>query len=233
MYTIALCEDAPDDLKLNDKMVRGIMHRLGIPYKLERFTEPASLLKALDMGGHYHLLILDIIFNGPEGIALAVELRTRQMDCSIIFISSSRDFAFEGYDVHAVSYLLKPPDPNKLERAIWYAYHHGPTSMDRIPLKYRDGIRLTPVEDILYLQSDNHDVLVRLVDGTELRLRGKLEELRQQLPANLFAQCHKSVCVNLYHVKRVHGDRAEITGDTELPISRGCREEFLKTYFSF
>lgn len=233
MYFIALCEDKPSDLALIEKLVRTIMRRLDISYKLERFTEPAALMQAIDAGSLFHLLILDILFDGPEGIKLAVELRNRQLDYSIIFISSSQDFTFEGYDVHAVSYLLKPPDPDKLERAIRYAYRHGPTSMDRILIKHRDGIRLTPLEDILFLQSDNHDILVRLVDGTELRLRGKLKELAGRLPVNLFVQCHKSVCVNLHHVKSVHGDRVVITGEEELSISRGCREEFLKTYFSY
>lgn len=233
MYSIALCEDTPSDLESNEKMVRDIMQRLDIPYKLKCFTEPAGLLQAIDAGSLYHLLILDILFDGPEGIGLAVELRARKMESSIIFISSSQDFAFDGYDVHAVSYLLKPPDPDKLERAIQYAHHHGPMSTGRVPLKHREGVRLTAYEDIMYLQSDNHDVLVRLMDGTELRCRGKLQELRRQLPANLFVPCHKSICVNLHHIKRVRGDKVVITGEEELPISRGYREEFLKTYFSF
>lgn len=233
MYSIALCEDTPSDLESNEKMVRGIMQKLNLPYKMECFTVPAELLRAIDAGSLYHLLILDILFDGPEGIDLAVELRARKMESSIIFISSSQDFAFAGYDVHAVSYLLKPPDPEKLELAIQYAHHHGPMSMDRIPLKHRDGVRLTAFEDIMYLQSDNHDVLVRLMDGTELRCRGKLKELRRQLPANLFVPCHKSICVNLHHIKQVHGHRVVITGEEELPISRAYREEFLKIYFSF
>jgi len=51
---------------------------------------------------------LDIIMNELDGITLAMEIKRIQPKCKIIFISSSRDFAMEAFQVYASGYLLKP-----------------------------------------------------------------------------------------------------------------------------
>lgn len=51
---------------------------------------------------------LDIIMNEVDGITLAMEIKRLQPKCKIIFISSSRDFAMEAFQVYTSGYLLKP-----------------------------------------------------------------------------------------------------------------------------
>lgn len=233
MYLIAICEDVSNDMKKSSAMVRAAMEQLDTAYRVDEFTNPAELLRAIDGGRRYHLLVLDIFFRGPEGISLAMELRNRQMDSSIIFISSSKDFVFQGYDIHAVSYILKPPDPEKLEKAIRYAYHHGPTSMARVALRHTDGATLAACEDILYMESARHYVVVHLADGAHLKCRCKLADLENEMPKGLFVRCHHSVCVNLHHIKLMQKDKVILSGEKELPISRTYREEFAKAYFLY
>lgn len=51
---------------------------------------------------------LDIIMDDIDGISLAMEVKRPQPGCKIIFITSSRDFALESFQVYASGYLLKP-----------------------------------------------------------------------------------------------------------------------------
>ena len=54
------------------------------------------------------IAFLDIIMDDSDGISLAMEIKKMQPDCKIVFISSSRDFALEAFQVYASGYLLKP-----------------------------------------------------------------------------------------------------------------------------
>ena len=54
------------------------------------------------------IAFLDIIMDEVDGITLAMEIKRLQPKCKIIFISSSRDFAMEAFQVYASGYLLKP-----------------------------------------------------------------------------------------------------------------------------
>ena len=51
---------------------------------------------------------LDIIMDEADGISLAMEVKRIQPDCKIIFVSGSRDYAMEAFQVYASGYLLKP-----------------------------------------------------------------------------------------------------------------------------
>lgn len=49
-----------------------------------------------------------------NGIDTAAELRANGQDVPIIFLTSSREFAVESYEVKAFHYLLKPIDEIRL-----------------------------------------------------------------------------------------------------------------------
>lgn len=51
---------------------------------------------------------LDIMMDDADGISLAMEIKRIQPQCKIIFVSSSREFALEAFQVYASGYLLKP-----------------------------------------------------------------------------------------------------------------------------
>ena len=51
---------------------------------------------------------LDIMMDDADGVSLAMEIKRLQPQCKIIFVSSSREFALEAFQVYASGYLLKP-----------------------------------------------------------------------------------------------------------------------------
>ena len=75
----------------------------------------------------FDLILLDISLNReqnaaePDGMETARKIRERS-DALIIFVTALREYVFEGYDVGAFHYLLKPIDEQKftevMDRAI-------------------------------------------------------------------------------------------------------------------
>ena len=75
--------------------------------ELHSFQDTADLLDYMSTTP-VDIAFLDIIMDDSDGISLAMEIKRMQPDCKIVFISSSRDFALEAFQVYASGYLLKP-----------------------------------------------------------------------------------------------------------------------------
>ena len=96
-------------------------------------------------------------------------------------------------------------------------------------------VRLIAIDDVDYLRSDAKYTIVAWRDGgkpAEAVVRTPLKELLEQLDAELFAQVHRSVVVNLRairQVKRHQNETAEIHvkgRDDVLPVSRNYLHVF-------
>ena len=64
------------------------------------------------------------------------------------------------------------------------------------------SVRLIPVEQVVYLRSDEKYTLV-VWDGGEALIRKTIRELADELDPERFAQIHRSVIVNLHQVAQV------------------------------
>ena len=70
---------------------------------------------------------------GIDGMALARDLRSRGERTQIVFVTGIIDHALDGYDVDAVSYLLKPVRAEKLEAALDRALDRAGRDEPRAP----------------------------------------------------------------------------------------------------
>ena len=54
------------------------------------------------------LVFLDICMEGMNGIEVAQRVRKRSARCLIVFLTSSKEYAFDAFPVHPFDYLVKP-----------------------------------------------------------------------------------------------------------------------------
>jgi DNA-binding LytR/AlgR family response regulator len=93
------------------------------------------------------------------------------------------------------------------------------------------SVRLIPVEQVVYLRSDEKYTLV-VHEGGEALIRRTIRELADELDPEAFAQVHRSVIVNLRHVVQLDrgpNETAELRlkGRPEpLPVSRSYLHRF-------
>lgn len=233
VYRVAIWDDDLSDLDSLSTLAEAIFREAGRAHSIDCFLTQESLLRSIDAGPPYHLLLLDILCDGRQGMELAAQLRDRRVESSIIFVSSSKDYVLEGYDVHAVSYLLKPPDRDRLADAIGYAVRHGPHPSQAIALKIGGEWTSIRQQDVVYLESALHNVLLHLLDGTALKCRGKIDEMAERFFDVPFAKCHNSYRVNLSCVRRVQREWVEVEGGRRLPVSRGQAEAFIADFLLY
>lgn len=82
---------------------------------MHQFPSGRDLLNAME---NFDVIFLDIMMCRMDGMKTAQLLREKAFDKIVIFISASRDYVFEAYDVEAFQYLVKPIAFHKLKNVL-------------------------------------------------------------------------------------------------------------------
>ncbi len=98
---------------------RGLSLRLAAFSQVDVIAECANGQEALEMIGveSPDLVFLDIQMPGMDGFDLVCELQSDSMPL-IIFVTAFDQYAIDAFKVHAVDYILKPIDAERLEEAV-------------------------------------------------------------------------------------------------------------------
>jgi DNA-binding LytR/AlgR family response regulator len=222
--------------------------------ELEILAEARNGEEALQMVEIHQpdLVFLDIRMPVKTGLEAAREIGDK---AHIVFITAYDQYAIEAFDQGAVDYVLKPADIERLGRTVQrlklrlasstgsgtakaldmnamltqLASQMGiaakPAFLQWIQASIGQELRLIPVDEILFFQSDEKYTRVQTV-GYEALIRKPVRDLGEELDPALFWQIHRSTLVNAKAISGVVRDMrgrhlVQIKGLTEkLEVSR-------------
>ena len=104
---IAVCEDQKNDRQLLLEYLNTELERLRICAEILSYESGEALLAAAQKLS-FQIYFLDIFMVKTNGVDTARALRARGTEAAIVFVTSSRDYFAEGFEVGAVHYLVKP-----------------------------------------------------------------------------------------------------------------------------
>lgn len=224
MITIALCDDDKKQRSILEDSIATRLQLDAIDYKIFHFDCGESLCNAARVNT-FDIIFLDIEMKKLDGIETAKYLRSQNSPAIIIFVTAYPDFVFQGYEVHAFHYILKPYNTDKIIAVLKSAiYELNNAKEQHYTIYSKSGAYKIHLKDILYFYSDKRTIgLVTLYET--YTFYGKLDEIEQELSSS-FVRIHQRYLVNMNHVKCVEGNTAYVR-DTALPISRAQKQIFL------
>ena len=169
------------------------------------------------------LLFVDIHMPDISGLDLVRSLAGKPM---VIFTTAHKQFAYEGFELQALDYLLKPIDPGRFAKAVqkatdYYAYTHRKTEEPAESLFVYSEYRLVkiPLLEIRYIESLEDYIRIHLTAGKPILTLMTLKKVLEKLPAAQFQRIHRSYAVPLAKVKSIQNRKVQLDGGVELPIS--------------
>lgn len=234
---LALCDDIAAQLSLLQTYVerwaakREIQTELLLCQSAEQFFFHWEEKKDVD------ILLLDIEMPGMDGMTAAKKLRALGDKTQILFVTGRTEYALEGYEVDAVSYVLKPVKEEQLsaclDRAVERLHKEEPVLL----VESAGGeVMKVKISDICYLESAAHDTLI-YTTGQEEAYRSKngITELSEELlqKCDKFFKLHRSYLVSIPHIKKITKKEVFLENGTALPIARGKWEELNQAYLSY
>jgi len=219
MYRIAICDDEATSLKLNRSLTERILQEEQIPCEIVEFSCMDTMVAAVAKDEvTFDLLLSDILTTGITGIEAAEQLRRLGEDIPIVFISTSTEFALEGFGVNAQGYLSKPVSSEKLREALLHV-HELKKKKKQLVVRCTGKVVRIPYQEIQYLESRGREVRIVTDKGTHL-IKGKFSDMEKCLPKSDFIKTHRSYIVNVQHLVKVERYSAMISNYEEIPISQ-------------
>lgn len=229
---IAICDDEKQFLDAICPLLEQWAAKNAIQLTIYCFTNGDDLIAA-HRNKCMDLIILDIIMPLLNGMDTARELRNDDQAVPIIFLTSSREFAVDSYEVKAFYYLIKPVDGEKLYSVLDDFLQRNILSSNIFTAKTADGFCRITLADVHYLEAQNKKVLVYLSGGKTLEIHELFSKCTEVFsPENGFFHCHRSYIVNLNCIEQFSKKDIIMKNSTVIPISRNSFAAFKETYFN-
>jgi DNA-binding LytR/AlgR family response regulator len=165
---------------------------------------------------------LDIRMPGLTGLEVAGRIGG---SCRVVFVTAYDDYAVEAFDKEAMDYLLKPVTRERLEKTVQRLQKELQTGaglpaetlrrllnrlspegenrrLQYLRVQQGDGVRLIPVDDVIYFQAQDKYTTVITREGESL-IRKSIRDLAAELDPDQFWQIHRGILVNVRCIARV------------------------------
>ncbi|RAJ01569.1 LytTR family two component transcriptional regulator [Chitinophaga skermanii] len=197
-----------------------------------------------------NLIFLDVEMPGMDGFELLQAIP--QPTFSVVFTTAYNQYAIQAIRHSALDFLLKPIDKDELIQAVQRAQQaqqqasHPTKKVDnllqflqqhlqpneRIALPTLDGLRMMPIKEILYCESDGGytRIFMQQQHDKAVLICRTLKEVEDVLKEKGFFRVHNSYLINLSYIdKYIKGDGGEIvmSDGKSIPVSRNRKQEFL------
>lgn len=198
----------------------------------EVVAEAASVREAVEKLKEYPCDVMFLDVNMPEatGMQLAEAMQHLKYPPAVVFVTAYSEFAIDAFKVHAIDYLIKPVEKERLAQALarvreHIALHNRAQRAERIPVEKGGKKILINIDSIRYIMARD-DYAYLQTDTDRYFSTVSLAQLEKRLDGHGFFRVHRGYLVNLEHVKEVEsvpGGTLLLTldgTDDKVPVSR-------------
>lgn len=231
---LAIVEDELEALNTLKAMIEKYKNENNLPFDLaiDSFSSGEEFLENFK---DYHVIFLDIQMGGISGMDTAREIRKRDGNVLIVFVTNMSQYAIESYEVEAYDFILKPVSYGnffmKFRRILKKIAHSS--IEEYLTLTTRYETRKVKICEIVYIESISHNIIFHLENDEEVRITGStLNDWENKLAPYYFIRINSGFLINLKFVTLVKGDYVTL-GKDELHISRSRKQCFTQTFAKY
>ncbi|MGB0863337.1 MAG: LytR/AlgR family response regulator transcription factor [Saprospiraceae bacterium] len=187
------------------------------------------------------LIFLDIEMPQLSGIEF---INTLENVPSVIFTTAHRHYAFEGYELDVLDFLLKPVSFGRFLKAINKLLRANSSETEteetkaEVPEMTNDKMTFIYVkedkkmvkiylENVVYIESLKDYVCIH-TDTRKVITKQQISYLEQKLPEDDFMRIHRSFIISTRKIKAFNSNQIELEGQKELPIGRSYKPVVLE-----
>lgn len=230
---IAICDDEIVQVEYIENLVKEWADEKSVLCSIESFNSAEEFLFKYEEGNPFDLLILDIQMKAMNGMELAKKVRALDRNVKIIFLTGIKDYVFEGYEVGAVRYILKPLKEKELFKTLDIISTELKDKPDNyFVFNYQgENIKLA-YEDIIKLEVDGHYVNMLTVEK-EYIWKESLLKMKEGLENKGFVLANRSVLVNVRHIEKITKTECIMCRNIVVPISRNSYKDVNQAFINY
>lgn len=237
MLYIALCDNDNIELEHISRMLEELSSGMDLACQVRAFDSGEDLLGFSKEFCPFHLVIMNVRVDRERGIETAMQMRRNQYHGYLVFYSDSSHQALASYMVKAYDYLLQPVTPGALGSVLRAVCRElNAKSGPLLSIYMKNGVYMIRHQDIMFLESSNHKLILYYRNGEVIRFTGKLDEFSRQFQSaglRRFIRCHKSYLVNSDFILKIETDSFLLKNGRRIPISRSCKSEAFADFMNY
>lgn len=237
---IIILEDSDSDYRLLKSIIDECIGKMNLaPPETVRYTDGTALVREISSwhehgGGGSYLFFLDIVVPGElSGVETAHRIRDKYESAHIVFTTSNKEYALDGFRVHADDYLVKPYDAKDVTAILGKFFEENAASAYISVLSDRVEIPVC-VRKIKYAEMQGHIINIAMSDGKTIQTYMSFEKFVSLLSDRpCFEQCYRGIIVSFDYVEQITAEGVRISTGQLLPISRNKYSEIRDKYCNY
>lgn len=214
---------AIDDEPLGLDLLAAFCKKISNIDLVAKFTN-VDKAKEYILNNEVDLLFLDIQMPDMNGIDFYKQFAKDKL---VIFTTAFSEYAYEGFNVNAVDYLVKPFDFNRFlascNKAIEAYSLKNKIHETFISIKSDSKIYNLKASEITLVESKDDYVKIYLVDGKHLLSKITTKGILEILPKE-FIRVHRSFIINKNHLNNI-STYSVMVNNIEVPIGKNYKLE--------
>ena len=181
------------------------------------------------------LIFINTDFPNISGLEFYQNLNQKTL---VVFISDSKEHAFEAFNLNAVDYLLNSFDLKRFSQTLnkvneIYSFRNQITNNEEQFLQVRSEYSLVKIAlvEIVYIETLDDYIKIHIQGKKPVLTLMSIKKALEKLPVKDFIRVHRSYIVPINRIESVRGKTINL-GVTEIPIGKSHEEAFFKAYVS-
>ena len=197
----------------------------GVEFSTVEIADGADLIA--NYRPEYDILLLDVEMPRMDGFEAAHRIRLTDPNV-VIIVTNMAQFAIKGYEVDALSYLVKPVPyfafAEEITRSLARIRQSVP---ETVVVNVAGTLTRLELSQIVYVESVKHRITMHTLTG-KYEFSGTLKAIESELDGKGFYRSNNSYLVNMRHVTSVDQTSCTMIDGDVLAVSRPRRKAFLE-----
>lgn len=216
---IAIVDDSKSQQKAIEVALKAWADNARQSITLSIFESGESFIEALNTN-RYDLVFMDIYMTGINGIEASLSLRKHSMDTLLIFMTTSTEHMAQAFPCHAFDYILKPVDPQRLNKTLDEALKLLPENQPYLNVTFEKQNLCILYSDIISVLSSSNYCVINSAEK-QYKVRIPFNSLSGELDGcSRFFVINRGIIVNLDNVSKFDGSDCIMSDNSCLPVSR-------------
>lgn len=228
---ISILEDQPTEANALKSLLKKWETQTNYELEIKEYRSGENFFETNDTADFpsFSVFFLDIQMPGLNGLDVAKKLRKEGYQGPIIFLTAFREYVFQGYEVRAMNYLLKPVK----EKPLFLCLNEIAKNLAGNSYLYRSkqDIISIPYKDILSFSSSLHYVDILTVSDHFCQYT-TLNHILEYLPME-FIRIHKSCIVNMAHICKISGTTVVLSNRMTTQIGRSYMKSVIAAFTAY
>lgn len=233
MQFIAICENQPEEICILTQMLEETLSGFFPDYRIVSYSSGNEFIEALRQKQPLpSLLFLDIYLKDTTGIKIARYIRDHNLDIQIIFLTSSREFIMESYDLNVLYYIVKPLTSQSLQNALSKAADYFQRNQQNLNVQIGHTAVQIPQASILFVETFGNRTSIHTAKDV-IQVYLPLRKISEGLSDDNFLMLQRGILVNMAYIRDIQGNLCTLKNGKSYQLSRKNRTALREKYFDY